>query len=178
MPEFRHEPFTDPSRQTRLLQIPLTRWGGGMHLQLSTWGLEEAEAPPYRAISSTWGPAGIPTRSVTTNGQNMEVHQKCRFALLQARTRCPGEYVMDRLNNLYHSRRSEREERAQQVLACVGESSRRHAVVANIVGHMRMKHDLFQGPGLDTRGTWRSHDIAIDIHPAGVRQTRYASAQA
>ncbi|EME79521.1 uncharacterized protein MYCFIDRAFT_143023, partial [Pseudocercospora fijiensis CIRAD86] len=180
MPEFKHEPLADPNHQIRLLQLPASKWGGGMHLQLSTWDLRKA--PPYSAISYTWGPAGYPTRSLTINGLNMEVRRKCRFALLQARLRCPGDYVwidsicIDQDNvgekGVQVAMMFDIYKRARQVLACIGESSessRRLAVVANIIGHMRMKHNLFKDllnqdlVAMSERGYWHRLWIVQEI---------------
>lgn len=82
-PTFQHNPLQDAKTHIRLLKIVsvVKTRAIPVHCELATFPI--AEAPPYRAISYTWGdPAHL--TSIIVNGQQMNVRLNCEYALRQA----------------------------------------------------------------------------------------------
>lgn len=81
--KFQHNPLQDAKTHIRLLKIVSVDKTHTIpvHCELATFPI--AEAPPYRAISYTWGdPAHL--TSIIVNGQQMNVRLNCEYALIQA----------------------------------------------------------------------------------------------
>lgn len=80
---FQHCPLPDAKTHIRLLKllsVVKTR-AVPVHCELTTFPI--TEAPPYRAISYTWGDPA-PLASILVNGQQMDVRLNCEHALRQA----------------------------------------------------------------------------------------------
>lgn len=79
---FQHCPLPDAKTHVRLLKVlsVVEDRTVPVHCDLTTFSI--AQAPPYRAISYTWGnPA--PLASILVNGQQMHVRLNCEYALKQ-----------------------------------------------------------------------------------------------
>ncbi|ROW01127.1 hypothetical protein VSDG_02830 [Cytospora chrysosperma] len=94
--EFRHDPLPDSATHIRLLEVLDTSHHpkddedddkddddhASVRCRLTAWPVDSA--PPYHAISYTWGDPDLAAR-VTVNGRRMEVRQNCEYVLRQAR---------------------------------------------------------------------------------------------
>lgn len=80
---FQHNPLPDAKTHIRLLKVVSVGDSrpNPVHCELATFPI--AEAPPYRAISYTWGDPTSLT-SILLNGQPMVVRVNCEYALRQA----------------------------------------------------------------------------------------------
>jgi hypothetical protein len=76
---FRHEPLPDSTSHLRLLKI--LRNDIRVVCELTTWHI--SAAPPYHALSYTWGDEVSPCR-ITINGRYMVVRSNCAYVLQQA----------------------------------------------------------------------------------------------
>jgi hypothetical protein len=124
------EPLSDPSTQIRLLRIQSSNQDGGLSLNLVV--CERENAPPYKAISYTWGDDENP-RPLSVNGRIFYVTANCYYALWQTQIHFPSclvwidsicikqddlrekELQVPRMDRIYGN--------ASQVLACVGAHS-------------------------------------------------------
>ncbi|KAK7697872.1 hypothetical protein SLS64_013125 [Diaporthe eres] len=79
---FRHYPLPDSKTHIRLLKVlsVIKTRAIPVHCELTTYPI--TEAPPYRAISYTWGDEA-PLASILVNGQQMDVRLNCEYALRQ-----------------------------------------------------------------------------------------------
>lgn len=130
---FRHNPLQDAKTHIRLLKVvsvddtrPVP-----VHCELTTFPI--TGAPPYRAISYTWGDPASPT-AILVNGEHMEVRVNCEYALRQASQRRDDEagdsFVW--IDSICINQHDNNEKSAQvammgevfrtasQVLACIG----------------------------------------------------------
>lgn len=80
---FTHEPLPDPAKYIRLLEVLDDKHSKAIKVRcrLTTWHINSA--PPYHAISYTWGDAESNT-TVLMNDQALQVRTNCEFALKQA----------------------------------------------------------------------------------------------
>ncbi|KAH8751669.1 heterokaryon incompatibility protein-domain-containing protein [Diaporthe sp. PMI_573] len=80
---FQHNPLQDAKTHIRLLKVVSVVKSRAIpvHCELGTFPI--AEAPPYRAISYTWGDPA-PLTSILVNEQQMDVRLNCEYALRQA----------------------------------------------------------------------------------------------
>ena len=86
---FEHDPLPEHTSHFRLLRIIRGAFGQHVECEISTWPI--ASAPPYLAISYTWGnPAD--TTEITINGRRLVVRRNCEYVLQQAFASRPGEY--------------------------------------------------------------------------------------
>lgn len=130
---FQHQPLPDSKTHIRLLKIVsvVKTRAIPVHCELTTFLV--AEAPPYRAISYTWGDE-TPLASILVNGHQMEVRLNCEYALRQT-CQHPGDGTGDSIiwidsicvNQLDNDEKGaqvammgEVFKTATQVLACVG----------------------------------------------------------
>ncbi|KAK6435313.1 hypothetical protein LTR95_008495 [Oleoguttula sp. CCFEE 5521] len=78
---YRHEELPDAATHIRFLEILQAPQDGLIQCKLTTWLF--ANAPPYTAISYTWGdPAD--TTVIIVNSTRMTVRENCAYALRQA----------------------------------------------------------------------------------------------
>jgi hypothetical protein len=75
-------PLSNPERQIRLLQMQADDQHKILSMRMIT--CEHESAPPYMAISYTWGD-GARRRAIAINGQIVEVNENCYYALWQTR---------------------------------------------------------------------------------------------
>jgi hypothetical protein len=88
LPAFVHDPLPDSKTHIRLLEVLQGNFGQHVVCTLSAWPLDSA--PPYNAISYTWGdPAS--TVNITVDGRTMVVRQNCEYVLQQAFTNTKKE---------------------------------------------------------------------------------------
>lgn len=150
-PLFTYEPLPDASTHIRLLQVldvcEDSKEEIQVQVQLTVWS--RADAPPYHAISYTWGDEDGDASVVLINGQLMHVRRNCEYVLRQAKWYDDGDGPLLRCYRRMMGRRKKRgyfwcdalcidqaniEEKsfqvakmgsiyhsAQGVLACVGE---------------------------------------------------------
>jgi hypothetical protein len=127
IPTFQHEPLPYLTTHFRLLHITHGDFEQHVECKISTWPIEDA--PPYYAISYTWGdPAD--TAGITLNGRPFVVRQNCEYALQQAfMTKASKYYWVDALcidqtstqeRNHQVGMMGEIYSAAQHVFACVG----------------------------------------------------------
>lgn len=129
LPVFSHEPLPDLPRHIRLLEILQGDFGQHVICALSTWGFDNA--PPYVAISYTWGDPNS-TTDITVNERRMLVRKNCEYALQQVfhNTKSQQQYVwldaicIDQSNIRERGHQvafmGELYKRSSQVFACVG----------------------------------------------------------
>lgn len=130
---FQHCPLPDAKTHVRLLKVlsVVESRAIPIHCELTTFFI--AEAPPYRAISYTWGDPA-PLASVLVNGRQMHVRLNCAYALRQTH-QINGDGIRDFLiwidsiciNQLDKAERGSQVsmmgdifKTATKVLACVG----------------------------------------------------------
>src|SRR5690349_1061293 len=91
-PVFSHDPLPDSPRHIRLLEILQGDFGQHVICTLSAWEFDTA--PPYVAISYTWGDPNS-TTDITVNGRCMLVRTNCEYALQQVfhNTKSQRQYV-------------------------------------------------------------------------------------
>lgn len=110
--------LTDPKSQIRLLEIEKEPSSEKIKGKLSTWNLKDA--PPYHAISYTWGPEQ-PIEQIILNNKTTMIRKNCADALRQILHFNPSRYYwMDALSIA----QSNNEEKSHQV-----------AKMAQIYGH-------------------------------------------
>lgn len=149
IPLFTYEPLPDSATHIRLLQILALDESSSpqIHAQLSIW--PRATAPPYHAISYTWGNPDD-TTIVHINAKHMVVRRNCEYVLKQAkwyddtedgrpgRRKRRGYFWCDAIcidqgNNAEKgfqvAMMGEIYKSAERVLACVGEGSEGSEVV-------------------------------------------------
>jgi hypothetical protein len=81
LPAFEHDPLSNSTTNFRLLHITRGDFEQHVECEISTWPIDGA--PPYYAISYTWGdPAD--TAEITINGRPFVVHKNCEYVLQQA----------------------------------------------------------------------------------------------
>ncbi|KAF2030271.1 hypothetical protein EK21DRAFT_32482, partial [Setomelanomma holmii] len=78
---FTHDPVPDSRRHMRLLKILQGNFGHHVVCQMTTWPFDNA--PPYVAISYTWGDPA-PTVDIMVNDRRLTVRWNCEYALQQA----------------------------------------------------------------------------------------------
>lgn len=129
MASFSHDSLPDSASHIRLLEVLEGNFGEHVVCEVSTWPI--GTAPPYCAISYTWGDPNS-TVDITVNGQTMEVSRNCEYALQQVfiTMQKKQEYLwIDAIcvdqNNLVErghqiTLMGALFKRASQVLACVG----------------------------------------------------------
>lgn len=79
---FKHAPLSDPKSQVRLLRLPPGKDNDDIICELEVYELDEA--PPYHAISYTWGTPHQP-KTILIDGKRLVVYRNCHYALWQAR---------------------------------------------------------------------------------------------
>lgn len=78
--DFKHEPLPDAQTHIRLLKVIKARAGKLARCEISTWAIDSA--PPYCAISYTWGdPAD--TVDIEINKKRKTVRRNCEYVLQQ-----------------------------------------------------------------------------------------------
>ncbi|EAT82442.2 hypothetical protein SNOG_10107 [Parastagonospora nodorum SN15] len=77
---FVHSPLPDSETHIRLLEVLQGNFEHHVVCVMSAWPLDSA--PPYSAISYTWGDPAL-TATITIDGRNMVVGQNCEYALQQ-----------------------------------------------------------------------------------------------
>jgi hypothetical protein len=129
LPAFVHDPLPDSKTHIRLLEVLQGNFGQHVVCKLSAWPLDSA--PPYNAISYTWGdPAS--TVNITVDGRTMIVRQNCDYVLQQAFTNTKKETKYLWVDAICIDQ-SELEERGHQV-ALMGELYKRATHVFACVG--------------------------------------------
>lgn len=80
---FTHEPLPDPAKYIRLLELLDDDYSTTIKVRcrLTTWPIDSA--PPYHAISYTWGDAGS-NATILMNDKALRVRTNCEFTLKQA----------------------------------------------------------------------------------------------
>ncbi|KAF6822349.1 HETdomain-containing protein [Colletotrichum plurivorum] len=160
-----YAPLPDANSYIRLLRIQSVEATPSEATQircvLEIFAIEQA--PPYNAISYTWGPP-TPTQSIYVDGQPREVRENCKAVLLQAYGWGPGEYYWIDAICINQSNLEEKGSqvalmgdlfgKAKIVLACVGEhaddSELLYAMLersAGICGRMGSVEDKYLVPG-------------------------------
>jgi hypothetical protein len=82
--DFVHESLSDPQAEIRLVQIDLSGdKDSEIHCTISAHSIKDA--PPYVAISYTWGDIGKDQRRIWVNGERINVGHNSWLALWQAR---------------------------------------------------------------------------------------------
>jgi hypothetical protein len=84
MATFSHESLPDSASHIRLLEVLAGNFGKCVVCAVSTWPLDTA--PPYCAISYTWGDPNSTAVDVIVNDKPMVVRRSCEYALQQAFT--------------------------------------------------------------------------------------------
>lgn len=124
-----HTPLRNPRAQTRLIHFDPVESGDSILVSLETWDSESA--PPYNAISYTWGELSD-RHAIIINNTRVYVSENCFHALVQARLRFPSDHVW--IDAICINRLNIKEESAQValmgkiyanaslVLACAGPS--------------------------------------------------------
>jgi hypothetical protein len=79
---YHHSPFKEPDKEVRLLTF--TRTGGGEELECSLTQCLLESAPPYSALSYTWG-SPKPAAYIWISGRRFRVQTNCHWALQQLR---------------------------------------------------------------------------------------------
>jgi hypothetical protein len=87
--DYYYEPLPNPRTYIRLLQIQTCNFNATIQCTLTQWLHEEA--PPYCAISYTWGDPNL-TSTIGINLKSMIVRQNCEGALRQAHAAGPWAY--------------------------------------------------------------------------------------
>jgi hypothetical protein len=77
---FIYQPLPDPHTHFRLLKIIQGGFNQHVVCELSVWPIEQA--PPYVAVSYTWGDSGF-TSIISLNGQHMTVRTNRKHVLQQ-----------------------------------------------------------------------------------------------
>ncbi|KAF6803262.1 heterokaryon incompatibility protein [Colletotrichum sojae] len=127
-----YAPLPDPNSYIRLLRIQSVEAtlpeAAQIRCVLEIVAIDQA--PPYNAISYTWGPL-TPTQSIFVDGQLCDVRENCKAVLLQAHSWGPGEYYWIDAICIDQSNLEEKGSqvalmgdlfgKAKHVLACVGE---------------------------------------------------------
>ena len=100
---FRHAPFTDPSRQIRLLKarnqsrfVSLVVSEEVHATIIRVVNLVFKNLPKYSAISYTWGD-NIRTEAILLDGKRMLVSENCAYALSSVKEQCPDHVSIDQL---------------------------------------------------------------------------------
>jgi hypothetical protein len=75
-----HEPLSDSRTHIRLLKILHGGFEQHVVCEMSPWPI--ATAPPYDAISYTWGDPNATTK-ITINSKSKTVRRNCEYALQQ-----------------------------------------------------------------------------------------------
>lgn len=126
-----YAPLPDPSSYIRLLRIQSVEATSSdtSHVRCVLHLFPLEQAPPYNAISYTWGPP-TPTKSIYVDGKLREIRKNCKDVLLQAYNWQPSEYYwIDAIcidqNNLEEkgpqvAMMGDLFGKAKHVLACVG----------------------------------------------------------
>jgi hypothetical protein len=129
---FTHTTLPDSKTHIRLLEIIEGKYKQHVVCKLSTWPLDAA--PPYYAISYTWGDPTY-TADITVNERHLEVGRNCEYVLHQAfflMTRELRYYwidaiCIDQTSTLERGHQvslmGKLYQRAMHVLACVGPHS-------------------------------------------------------
>jgi hypothetical protein len=79
-PAFDYEPLPDPRTHLRLLRILKGSFDRPIVCELSCWAIDRA--PPYIAVSYTWGEAGS-VSVIAINGKSMTIRKNCEYVLQQ-----------------------------------------------------------------------------------------------
>ncbi|KAI8936260.1 hypothetical protein NX059_006682 [Plenodomus lindquistii] len=126
-PVYQHEALDNPSTQFRLLEILQGDFDKQVVCTVSTWTV--GNAPPYVALSYTWGDKEHPAQ-IIMNGEDMFVRHNCKYALQQAfASKMSKHYWIDALcinqhNNVEKSSQvavmGDIYRNSTGVLACVG----------------------------------------------------------
>lgn len=89
MEDFKHEALEDLSRQFRLLRIQPANCRE--HVTITVETFQRQSAPPYAALSYTWGDATL-LKQIIANGKLFDVTRECWYALGQLRLLGISEY--------------------------------------------------------------------------------------
>ncbi|OQN96257.1 hypothetical protein B0A48_17819 [Cryoendolithus antarcticus] len=123
---FRHDRLPDAKTHIRLLEVLTARSDAITECRLTYWAV--AAAPPYIAISYTWGDP-LEVSEIIVNAAKLEVRNNCVQVLRQANHHGPGYYWVDAIciNQLDDQEKSSQVKmmgaifrKATTVLACVG----------------------------------------------------------
>lgn len=141
-----HTALRDPKNQIRLLHLEAGSDEDDISTSLEAW--DKKSAPPYNAISYTWGATEGP-RTILVNGGPLLVGQNCHYALWQARLHFPRSYIwldaicinqqdlaekMDQVSMM-----GEIYSMAARVLACIGPAD----AYSEIVRRVTLNPDAF-----------------------------------
>ena len=126
--EFQYFDLPDAATHIRLLRIIAAEEDNDVQCGLSVWSLESA--PPYNAISYTWG-ARTETKTIQLNGHRLVVRSNCEYVLRQTYLYDHNMYIwIDALcidqgnvpeNNVQVAMMGDLYKRAERVLACIGQ---------------------------------------------------------
>ncbi|KAF2025162.1 HET-domain-containing protein, partial [Setomelanomma holmii] len=78
---FKHEPLADSTIQIRLLEV--LEGGHGTSVKCRLMACSVQTAPPYYAVSYTWGDPALCTQ-ITVNDKGLSIRRNCERALRQA----------------------------------------------------------------------------------------------
>ncbi|OQO08763.1 hypothetical protein B0A48_05653 [Cryoendolithus antarcticus] len=122
----RHDRLPDAKTYIRLLEVLTARSDASIECKLTYWAV--AAAPPYTAISYTWGDP-LEVSEIIVNAAKLEVRNNCVQVLRQANHHGSGYYWVDAIcvNQLDDQEKSSQVQmmgaifrKATAVLACVG----------------------------------------------------------
>jgi hypothetical protein len=126
LPAFEHDPLPEHKSHFRLLQIVRGDFGQHVECELSAWPV--SDAPPYYAISYTWGDPED-TTEITVNGRPFVVRRNCEYVLQQVfATKASKYFWVDAICIDQTTKEKNHQVRimgqiysgAKHVLACVG----------------------------------------------------------
>ncbi|KAK4610746.1 hypothetical protein CLAFUW4_13993 [Fulvia fulva] len=87
---FEHGPLPQNTIHVRLVQI-IQYDNQGLHLSMTVWPAQDA--PPYRAVSYTWGSPEEPLSQVRINGKLFAVRKNCHYTLWHVQLHYPKCYL-------------------------------------------------------------------------------------
>lgn len=168
-----HTPLRNPRAQTRLIHFDPVESGDSILVSLETWDSESA--PPYNAISYTWGELSD-RHAIIINNTRVYVSENCFHALVQARLRFPSDHVW--IDAICINRLNIKEESAQValmgkiyanaslVLACAGPSDAFIRTAIELYG-TAIFQDTPKWGELEQGGVWKfdMHTWSFTWHP-------------
>jgi hypothetical protein len=166
---FEHDPLPDSTTHFRLLHIKRGDFKQHVECELSIWPVEDA--PPYYAISYTWGDPSL-TAEITVNGKPLIVRQNCEYVLQQQQayeTKASNYYWVDAIcidqqgdqeKNHQVAMMGDIYSKAEHVFACVGPHADDSEFMFNILKKRRsLFKDLYSAL---PPGTLSVHEL---MHP-------------
>lgn len=174
--KFKHDPLPDTARYIRLLQVLDNNYSMTIKIRcvMTTWSI--TNAPPYHAISYTWGDPRSNT-NILVNNQAMSVRTNCEFVLKQAYSYQKGHYYW--VDSICVNQEDGKEKgmqvsimdsiykKAAHMLACVGN----HADDSRFLFQML---EQFSAAWINS-SFWRSEVVDLARGVAGVRRFLWAA---